>query len=127
MPDLPIRTISSREVYRNHWTRVREDVIERSNGERGIYGVVDKDPACIVLPIERTSQGDFLTLVHQFRYTVQGSYYELPQGSWEREDVVPEELARGALQISPMVRKSPATPRSMTSPSTGSPSMTSRQ
>ena len=93
----PIRTISSREVYRNHWTRVREDVIERSNGQRGIYGVVDKDPACIVIPLEETPEGDLLTLVHQFRYTVQGSYFELPQGGWERADVVPEELARGEL------------------------------
>src|SRR5271154_4883044 len=47
-----IKTISSREVYRNPWTSVREDVIERSNGERGIYGVVDKDPACIVIPLD---------------------------------------------------------------------------
>ena len=94
----PIKTISSREVYRNHWTRVREDVIERSNGERGIYGVIDKDPACIVIPLEQTPEGDFLTLVHQFRYTVQGSYFELPQGSWERPDTVPEVLARGELQ-----------------------------
>ena len=29
-----IKTISTREVYRNPWTTVREDVIERSNGQR---------------------------------------------------------------------------------------------
>jgi len=46
-----IRTISSREVYRNRWTRVREDEIERADGQRGIYGVVDKDPACLVIPL----------------------------------------------------------------------------
>lgn len=94
----PIRTISSREVYRNKWTRVREDVIERANGERGVYGVVDKDPACILIPLERTAEGEFLTLVHQFRYTVQGSYFELPQGGWEQADVDPEALARGELR-----------------------------
>ena len=77
--------------------RVREDVIERSNGQRGLYGVVDKDPACIVIPLERTPQGEFVTLVHQFRYTVQGSYFELPQGGWERPDADPEALARGEL------------------------------
>jgi ADP-ribose pyrophosphatase len=93
-----IRTISSREVYRNPWTSVREDVIERSNGQRGIYGVVDKDPACIVIPIERTEDGEFLWLVRQFRYTVGDTYYELPQGGWEQADVVPEEMARGELR-----------------------------
>jgi 8-oxo-dGTP pyrophosphatase MutT (NUDIX family) len=93
----PIQTISSREVYRNPWCSVREDVIERSHGVRGIYGVMDKDPACIIVPLERTADGDFLWLVRQYRYTVGGSYFELPQGGWETAEVDPEELARGEL------------------------------
>ena len=93
-----IKTISTREVYRNPWTRVREDVIERANGQRGIYGVIDKDPACIIIPLDSTPAGDFLYLVEQFRYTVGGRYKELPQGGWERPDAVPEEMARGELR-----------------------------
>lgn len=93
-----IKTIGSREVYRNHWTRVREDEIERADGVRGIYGVVDKDPACIVIALETTHEGEFLYLVEQFRYTVGGRFMELPQGGWERPDVNPEEMARGELR-----------------------------
>jgi len=93
-----IKTISSREVYRNPWTSVREDVIERANGQRGIYGVIDKDPASIIIPLDRTPQGDFVYLVEQFRYTVGGRYMEFPQGGWEEADVVPEDLARGELK-----------------------------
>jgi ADP-ribose pyrophosphatase len=92
-----IKTISSREVYRNPWATVREDVIERSDGSRGIYGVMDKEPACIVIPLETTDEGEFIWLVRQFRYTVGGTYFELPQGGWETADVDPEELARGEL------------------------------
>jgi ADP-ribose pyrophosphatase len=95
---LSIKTISSREVYRNAWTSVREDVIERSNGHRGIYGVVDKHPACIIIPLERTAAGEFLYLIEQFRYTVGRRHIELPQGGWEIADVDPEELARGELR-----------------------------
>ena len=95
---MSIRTISSREVYRNPWTSVREDVIERSNGQRGIYGVIDKDPACIVIPLEHTADGDFIWLVHQYRYTVGASFFELPQGGWEQADADPEEMARGELR-----------------------------
>ncbi len=95
---MSIRTISSREVYRNAWTSVREDEIERSNGARGIYGVVDKDPASIIIPLEHTSEGEFITLVRQFRYTVQGTYFELPQGGWEMADVDIEQMARGELR-----------------------------
>jgi 8-oxo-dGTP pyrophosphatase MutT (NUDIX family) len=94
---MSIKTISSREVYRNPWCSVREDAIERSDGSHGIYGVMDKDPACIIVPLEHAADGDFLWLVRQFRYTVGGSYYELPQGGWETAGVDPEELARGEL------------------------------
>jgi ADP-ribose pyrophosphatase len=89
-----IRTLSTREVYRNHWMRVREDEIERSNGEKGIYGVVEKDDGAIILPIE----DGHIWLVEQFRYTIQERALELPQGSWEMEIDNPEELARGELK-----------------------------
>lgn len=96
---MTIKTISSREVYRNPWTSVREDVIERSNGKRGIYGVIDKDPACIVIPLERLPEGEFVYLVEQFRYTVGARHWEFPQGAWEDvADVVPEALAQGELK-----------------------------
>ena len=45
-----ITTVSSREVYRNPWMRVREDEILRSNGEKGIFGVTEKDDAAIIIP-----------------------------------------------------------------------------
>ncbi len=93
-----IKTISSREVYRNPWTSVREDVIERANGQRGIYGVIDKHPASIIIPLDVTAEGEFVYLIEQYRYTVGGRYWEFPQGGWEQPDVVPEELARGELK-----------------------------
>ena len=95
---MSIKTISSREVYRNPWTSVREDVIERANGQRGIYGVIDKDPACIIVPLEVTDEGEFVYLIEQFRYTVLGRFLEFPQGGWEQAEVDPEELARGELR-----------------------------
>src|ERR1700750_657220 len=95
---LSIKTISSREVYRNPWTSVREDVIERANGQRGIYGVIDKDPASIIIPLEKTPEGEFVYLIEQYRYTVCGRFAEFPQGGWEQAEVVPEELARGELR-----------------------------
>ena len=99
---MSIKTISSREVYRNPWCSVREDVIERSFpgsdvGTPGVYGVMDKEPACIILAMETTEDGEFVWLVRQFRYTVGGEYFEFPQGSWEVAEVDPVELARGEL------------------------------
>jgi 8-oxo-dGTP pyrophosphatase MutT (NUDIX family) len=89
-----ITTLSSREVYRNHWMRVHEDEILRSNGVAGIYGVVEKDDAAIIVPIDRGR----IWLVEQFRYTIQERALELPQGGWEMEIESPEALARGELK-----------------------------
>jgi 8-oxo-dGTP pyrophosphatase MutT (NUDIX family) len=89
-----ITTLSSREVYRNYWMRVREDEILRSNGKKGIYGVVEKDDAAIIIPIDEGK----VWLVEQFRYTIQERALELPQGGWEMEVEHPEELARGELK-----------------------------
>ncbi len=91
---MSIKVLSSREVYRNKWLRVREDQVERSNGARGIYGVVDKDDCAIILPIE----DETIYLIEQFRYTIQERCLELPQGGWETAGVDPEELARGELR-----------------------------
>ena len=44
---MTIRQVSSRVVYRNRWMTVREDEIERDNGARGIYGVVEKYDSAI--------------------------------------------------------------------------------
>jgi 8-oxo-dGTP pyrophosphatase MutT (NUDIX family) len=94
IPGHSITTLATREVYRNHWMRVREDEILRSNGARGLYGVVEKHDAAIILPIDRGR----VWLVEQFRYAIQERAVELPQGGWEREIDDPEELARGELK-----------------------------
>jgi ADP-ribose pyrophosphatase len=89
-----ITTLSSREIYRNQWMRLREDEILRSNGKRGIYGVVEKHDAAIILPVDHGR----VWLVEQFRYTIEERALELPQGGWEMEVENPEELARGELK-----------------------------
>lgn len=89
-----ITTLASREIYRNAWMRLREDDILRSNGQRGIYGVVEKDEAAIIIPVE----ADRIWLVEQFRYTIQQRVWELPQGGWEMQIDNPEDLARGELR-----------------------------
>ena len=97
MNDTPGRTIitlSSREVYRNHWMRLREDEILRTNGVKGIYGVVEKHDGAIILPIENGR----IWLVDQFRYSIQERSLEPPQGSWEMAIESPEKLARGELK-----------------------------
>ena len=81
-------------VYRNKWMTVREDEIERDNGAQGIYGVVEKYDSAIVIAID----GDQVYLVEQYRYALGVNSLEFPQGSLERNDIDPAEIAREELQ-----------------------------
>lgn len=90
----PIKRVASRVVYENKWMVVREDAIERRDGAAGIFGVVDKPDFALIIPFD----GEGFYVVEQYRYPVEGSYIEFPQGSWEGSpDADPTELARGEL------------------------------
>lgn len=68
--------VSSREVYRNPWICVREDVIRRPDGSTAIYGVIDRADFVLIIP----RAGDRFHLVEQFRYPVGVRCLEFPQG-----------------------------------------------
>jgi 8-oxo-dGTP pyrophosphatase MutT (NUDIX family) len=85
-----VETLSSRQVYANSWMTVREDAIRRPDGSDGIFGVIDKPTAAVVVPLD----GDRLHLVEQFRYPVGARRWEFPMGTApERAEADPAELA----------------------------------
>lgn len=81
-------------VYENKWMKVREDKIIREDGSKGIYGVVEKKDFVVIVPL----LDDKMVLVEQYRYPVEGRYWEFPQGSWEETKSEPEQLARAELE-----------------------------
>jgi ADP-ribose pyrophosphatase len=74
--------------------RVREDTIERGDGSKGLYGVVEKKDFAVIVALE----GRSVFLVEQFRYPVGERFWEFPQGSWEDSEVDPADLARAELE-----------------------------
>jgi 8-oxo-dGTP pyrophosphatase MutT (NUDIX family) len=90
-----IKTISSKIVYKNKWMTVREDEIQRADGQNGIYGVIDKADYALIIPFT----GSQVYLVEQYRYTVSGRFWEFPQGSWENKpECDPLTMAKGELR-----------------------------
>jgi 8-oxo-dGDP phosphatase len=86
--------IATREVYRNRWMTVREDDIRHPDGSPGIYGVVDKPTAALIVPMEN----DGFHLVEQYRYALSRRSWEFPQGTWpDDRQTTTEELARAEL------------------------------
>src|SRR3989338_7212900 len=90
-----IKKLASRIVYENKWMKVREDTTELADGSRGIYSVVQKPDFALIIP--RADNHFFL--VHQYRYPVQDSFWEFPQGAYEENpEIEPVELALQELQ-----------------------------
>jgi 8-oxo-dGDP phosphatase len=89
-----METLSSRVVYRNPWLTLREDQVERGDGSRGIYSVVDGLDFAVVIPFENNG----FHLVEQYRYPVGVRSWEFPSGSFpEGVSGTPEELAAAEL------------------------------
>ena len=77
-----IKQLDSKIVYQNKWMSVREDIIHRPSGAKGIYGVVEKPDFALIIPV----QDDEIYVVEQYRYPIGRRFWELPQGSIESQD-----------------------------------------
>jgi len=86
-----IRTIASSVIYTDNWIRLRKDDIERSDGSRGTYAVIERANFALVVPAEN---GGF-HLVEEYRYPVARRSWSFPQGGFPAgESGTAEELAR---------------------------------
>jgi 8-oxo-dGTP pyrophosphatase MutT (NUDIX family) len=89
-----MRTVSSRVVYENPWLTLREDQVERADGSRGIYSVLDKPDFALVVPMA----DDGFHLVEQYRYPIGRRSWEFPAGNFPAGVTgTPEELAAAEL------------------------------
>jgi len=67
-----------REIYRNPWMRLREDVAELPNGRTTIYGVCEFGQCVGVLPFV---DDEHVVMVRQYRYVQkENSRWEMPTG-----------------------------------------------
>lgn len=74
----PWKTLSTREVYRNPWMRLREDVAEMPNGRTTIYGVCEFGQCVGVLPFV---DDQHVVMVRQYRYPARENHrWEMPTG-----------------------------------------------
>ena len=78
MPPLPWKTLSTREIYRNRWMALREDIAEMPDGRTTLYGVCEFGQCVGVLPFVTD---DRVALVRQYRYPYrENDRWEMPTG-----------------------------------------------
>ncbi len=90
----PWKTLSTREVYRNKWIRLREDIAEMPNGRTTLYGVCEFGQCVGVLPFV---DDDHVVMVRQYRYVQkENQRWEMPTGGLLAGES-PEEAAQREL------------------------------
>lgn len=86
------KTLSSREVYKNPWMRLREDIAEMPNGKTTIYGVIECNDCVAVLPFV---DDDHVVLVRQYRYIFgENQRWEVPSGGVKTGETAAEAARR---------------------------------
>lgn len=84
MPPSPWKTHTTREVYKNKWIRVREDVAEMPNGKTTIYGVCEFGECVGVLPFV---DDEHVAMVRQYRYVFgENQRWEMPTGGKHHDE-----------------------------------------
>jgi 8-oxo-dGTP pyrophosphatase MutT (NUDIX family) len=74
----PWRRLSRRTAYETDWITVWHDEVTRPSGAPGIYGVVHfRSVAVGIVPLD---EQDRVTLVGQYRYTLDAWSWEIPEG-----------------------------------------------
>ena len=95
MPPLPWKTLTTREVYKNKWMRLREDMAGLPDGNTTIYGVVECADCVGVLPFVDDAH---VVMVRQYRYVFGEAHrWEMPTGGVKPGETI-EEAARRELR-----------------------------
>lgn len=92
MPPKAWKTLSSRLVYENPWTVVREDIAEMPNGTTTVYGVVQCSQCVGILPF---IDDRHVVMVRQYRYVFgENNRWEMPTGGVKAGEALLEAAQR---------------------------------
>lgn len=86
------QVLSTKEIFRNRWMWLTEDVVKTDSGHTATYTVLRKEPFALIIPWD----GERVTLVRQYRYQVNFNSWEFPQGHFEHSSI--DETAKKELK-----------------------------
>ena len=91
---VPWEQKSTRQIYRNAWISLREDLVELPDGRTTIYGVVTCSECVGILPF---LDPDTVLMIKQYRYVAKRVTWEMPTGGMHagesRQEAAQRELA----------------------------------
>ena len=86
------KKLSSKMVYENKWMKVHEDKVINPGGEEGVYAIVNKMDATMII----AKDIDGIYLIRHYRYVLKQELLEIPAGGLD-EGETPEDAARREL------------------------------
>jgi hypothetical protein len=72
------KKLSGKLVYKNHWITLHEDQVIRPDGQKGIYGYLEKPVGVFVIAYDNKNRS--ILLINQHRYPIKKAIFELPAG-----------------------------------------------
>jgi len=90
----PYERLSTREVYRNPWIRVRADDVIRPGGIRGEFAVLEMKGGSSTLAVD---DDGYVYLVEEYKYGIERLTIEAPSGGFDHGET-PLETARRELR-----------------------------
>lgn len=82
---IPWKKIGSKIVYENRWIKIHEDIIERNDDSKGIYGYMESKDSVKIIAVNNI---DEIFLVRAFNYPLQIWVWTLPGGGGDNEKVI---------------------------------------
>ncbi len=73
----PFQLKSSREVYKNPWIKVREDIVVRPDGKDGLFGIIEMHKGATVVAITPEKH---ILLVREYKHGIERFSLECPSG-----------------------------------------------
>ena len=79
------KTINSKVKYNNPWIKIHEDDVIRPDGNKGIYGYLEKPSGNFIIPLDNENN---VYLINEYRYPIKKSVIQTPAGVIESDDII---------------------------------------
>ena len=95
----PFHLLSTREVYKNPWIRVREDRVIRPDGKRGTFAFTTAHPGVSIVAIDKQGR---CYLIREYGYAIGRTTTKLMAGAIDRGETPLQAAKRECLEESGM-------------------------
>lgn len=90
----PYEITSKKDIYKNSWIQVHEDLVIRPDGEKGIFGIVEYSSGVSIVALNKQNE---IFLIKEYVYAIDEYNISLPQGGIELNET-PINAAKRELQ-----------------------------